>query len=144
MIERINLTEEYLKSIGTLKGIKGLGDAEIKQILDDNQNIQRVNDLMAELRIDNLELFCANAITWRKRSEMLRLLENNTDGILLKENKQLRNIWKNEEDLRNKYQIENCILKQKLEKIQYLIDHHLLYSETQDFEKKIREILESD
>ncbi|MCH8915700.1 MAG: hypothetical protein IIA82_07655 [Thaumarchaeota archaeon] len=54
---------------------------------------------------------------------MLKLLENNTDGILLKENKQLRNIWKNEEDLRNKYQVRMLRAEQKLGRLKrYIID----------------------
>ena len=47
-----------------------------QQILDDSQNIQRVNDLMAELEIENLELFCANAITWKKKAEKLPRVED--------------------------------------------------------------------
>lgn len=40
-----------------------------EQILEDSQNIQRINDLVAELGIENLELFCANAITWKEKAD---------------------------------------------------------------------------
>ena len=113
MTERIKLTKEYLKSIGTLKGKKGLDDEETKQILDDYN-------------------------TWNIVDTVLGKTATITDIInLVKENKQLRNIWKNEEDLRNKYQIENCILKQKLEKIVQALDGTVC-------ESTIKEILEDN
>lgn len=84
MTERIRLTEEYLKSIGTLKGKKGLDDEEIKRILEDREKVKNLEEDVQRWKnnFGNLETEWENQKIQRLEAEgMIRNLKQKLEKI---------------------------------------------------------------